>query len=445
MHHALTAATSAYQVFHYTSKAFNNTYRFNNQPMGQADAQARCSDQGGHLVSYTAQSEQGEVEKYFQDQGYLFPYYHKNYWLGAMASPWPTFVWMDPTTLAPSTDTYQNWGMYVDSKGSFNEPNNREGSEFCAVANFTESIGATWGWADSACTGRAWPFICMTKREHLATLIPNSPLLYLQHSAIPEYCSRPRLPACLPACLPVAPAAPGAVIPPAYAVNSTRNTFIYRTSNLSFSAASGECNLWGGHLATYVRFGSLGRWPRAAWMLSAVLQAADTLTAVPYHAPATDLPVSDVHQAFEAVQTTQTLPCNCSVREQREVERYYISSGYLFPKYHLFYWIGISTPTTDPIAFNWIDPTSGNLTSTSYQHWGQGATGNPPDMGSEPNNYMGDEKCVVANYTMTYEDAWGWGDAQCGIKATFMCRLIGGWLDRWLAAWQGSVYRYSVC
>ena len=66
--HAADTDTAAYQVFQYTSKAFNNTYRFNNRPTSQADAEARCGDQGGHLVSYTAQSEQGEVEKYFQDQ-----------------------------------------------------------------------------------------------------------------------------------------------------------------------------------------------------------------------------------------------------------------------------------------------------------------------------------------------------------------------------------------
>jgi hypothetical protein len=66
--HAVGIDTAAYHVFQYTSKAFNNTYRFNNQPMSQADAEARCGDQGGHLVSYTALSEQGEVEKYFQDQ-----------------------------------------------------------------------------------------------------------------------------------------------------------------------------------------------------------------------------------------------------------------------------------------------------------------------------------------------------------------------------------------
>ena len=54
-------------------------------------------------------------------------------------------------------------------------------------------------------------------------------------------------------CLLARGAAPGAVIPPAYTVNSTKNTFIFRTSNLTFSAASAQCNLWGGHLATYVR------------------------------------------------------------------------------------------------------------------------------------------------------------------------------------------------
>ena len=116
----------------------------------------------------------------------------------------------------------------------------------------------------------------------------------------------------------------------------------------------------------------------------------------------------------------------CSVREQREVEQYYIKNGYLFPKYHQFYWLGLSTLTTEPQEFSWLDPTSGQLSSTAYQHWGQGAPGNPPDMGSEPNNYLGDEKCGGANYSQSYDDAWGWSDEQCGTRAIFMCRLIGG-------------------
>jgi hypothetical protein len=115
-----------------------------------------------------------------------------------------------------------------------------------------------------------------------------------------------------------------------------------------------------------------------------------------------------------------------SGREQREVELYYINNGYLFPKYHLFYWIGLTTPQADPQEWRWIDPTAPKVSSTAYQHWGQGAAGNPPEMGAEPNNYMRDEKCGGANYTQSYDESWGWSDSQCGIKATFMCRLVGG-------------------
>ncbi len=97
-------------------------------------------------------------------QGFLFPYYHLNYWLGAIASPWPAFVWLDTTQPPPSLDTFQNWGTYLDARGSSQEPNNKEDSEFCAVANFTESTGTSWGWADITC-GQKWPFICMIKRE----------------------------------------------------------------------------------------------------------------------------------------------------------------------------------------------------------------------------------------------------------------------------------------
>jgi hypothetical protein len=142
----------------------------------------------------------------------------------------------------------------VDSRGSFNEPNNREGSEFCSLANFTEATGATWGWADARCTGNAWPFICMTKRGArgllAAAVVPGLHVCKLVTKGDGEL-GAASLTLMLASCL--LPSAPGAVIPPAYTVNSTKNTFIFRTSNLTFSAASAQCNLWGGHLATYVR------------------------------------------------------------------------------------------------------------------------------------------------------------------------------------------------
>lgn len=59
---------AAYQVFPYTSKSFNNTYKFNNEPMLQQHAQETCKCQGGHLVSYISPGEQNEVERYMVDQ-----------------------------------------------------------------------------------------------------------------------------------------------------------------------------------------------------------------------------------------------------------------------------------------------------------------------------------------------------------------------------------------
>ena len=58
-------------MFPYTSKAFNNTYKFNNEPMDQAHAEETCKCQGGHLVSYISPAEQNEIEKYFIDQASL--------------------------------------------------------------------------------------------------------------------------------------------------------------------------------------------------------------------------------------------------------------------------------------------------------------------------------------------------------------------------------------
>jgi hypothetical protein len=66
--HVCLTPTAAYQVFPYTSKSFNNTYKFNNEPMLQQNAEETCKCQGGHLVSYISPGEQSEVERYMIDQ-----------------------------------------------------------------------------------------------------------------------------------------------------------------------------------------------------------------------------------------------------------------------------------------------------------------------------------------------------------------------------------------
>ncbi len=44
------------------------------------------------------------------------------------------------------------------------------------------------------------------------------------------------------------------MVPPAYTTKATGSTFLYRTGNVSASVAQTQCNQWGGHLATYVRW-----------------------------------------------------------------------------------------------------------------------------------------------------------------------------------------------
>ena len=111
-------------------------------------------------------------------QGFLLPSFHKAYWMG-YTNPirdGTTWVWTDSTltalngtgsgsggTASASTDgsTYKHWGMLVLTvngvKSSYSEPNNRGGSEYCAVGDFTQAYGpgmlpAVAGWADASCT-----------------------------------------------------------------------------------------------------------------------------------------------------------------------------------------------------------------------------------------------------------------------------------------------------
>ena len=43
----------------------------------------------------------------------------------------------------------------------------------------------------------------------------------------------------------------------------------------------------------------------------------------------------------------------------------------------------------------------------------------------EPNNIYPPEYCVVANYSMTYEELWGWADTNCtAAQYPYMCKTL---------------------
>jgi hypothetical protein len=162
-------------------------------------------------------------------------------------------------------------------------------------------------------------------------------------------------------------AAPGQFQPPPYTASSTNMTFQYATNMTDFAAGQRACNLLGGHLATFK-----------------------------------------------------------SLEEQTEVEEFYISGGYLFPKFRNVYWMGLRlNSTTEPRKYTWIDPSLEiqELDQfTDYMHWGSSAGQ------QEPNNlHFPPEMCTSGNFTQAFEGAAGWADANCGMKYPIMCRLARRW------------------
>jgi hypothetical protein len=110
-----------------------------------------------------------------------------------------------------------------------------------------------------------------------------------------------------------------------------------------------------------------------------------------------------------------------SVEEQMEVERFFIDGGWLLPKYHIVYWMGLRQPV--PGRWNFTDTTIPSPSFRTYSHWGT----NVPENVSEPNNYRKDERCGVANVTEEFEGAWGWADYSCNETFAHVCRIMRGW------------------
>ncbi len=90
--------------------------------------------------------------------------------------------------------------------------------------------------------------------------------------------------------------------------------------------------------------------------------------------------------------------------------------GFLSPRYHKFYWLGLTTSNW-PQFIN-IDPLAQNLSlPDSYKHWGT-----PRDSGREPNNVFAPENCGGGNASTTFLNGWGWADYMCDTPFTYMCR-----------------------
>lgn len=137
----------------YVSENTKDTYVLNTSMVNFAHAEQTCNDNGGHLITLASIAEQVEVERYFVEMGYLFPSYHKFYWIGFRADTWDNFRFIDRL----ENPGYTHWGKV--NPNIADEPNNLYGQENCAIANSSQSYSGAWGWSDEQCTMRA-PFIC---------------------------------------------------------------------------------------------------------------------------------------------------------------------------------------------------------------------------------------------------------------------------------------------
>jgi hypothetical protein len=255
-----------------------NTYILNTTATEYWAAEAVCNVHGGHLVAYSDLAEQQQVEQCFISQGTLLPAYHKFYWMGLATgnygAKWPNFTWIDHNK-AIYVGQYQHWGLYSTRAGASFEPNNLRPPENCAGANLTTSWLAAGGWADHHCRER-YTFIC-----EVAPPMPSRPY-----------------------------------------TASTGNAFRFYATPLNKTDAEVECNMYGGHLASYL-----------------------------------------------------------SLAEQAEVEQWYMDNGDLLPTFTPSYWIGLSSTNGTWPSFRWLDDAP-PPTGSAYQHWGVDLY----DGSSEPNS-----------------------------------------------------------
>jgi hypothetical protein len=368
----LCAAVNA--SYTYKSNTTGHGYLLSTAAAEFAAAEGYCNSKGGHLVSYSNETEQQEVERFFFDYGVLLPGYHTFYWLGLSTNDtlWPAFSYIDGLP-APNatTGTYANWGNYSDpldvmiENGTEPEPNNwLLPPENCAGANYTQlgfdgSSSGPWPWADTNCS-QSWPFMCKMLREWPAGV-----------NTVPvrAWCMARRTMLRAPRCL-LTPSPPQPLPTAAFQItNFTNNasiTFVFNNTPSTQYDAQTSCNLLGGNLAWFA-----------------------------------------------------------SRNEQREAENGFIALGRLMPTFHKAYWIGLRSqqPSNNPADYKWLDRTGG---AVAYQAWGYYVGGPGGGDGPEPDNRNGQEACGAGNFTEARNNASAWADASCGLRLPFMCRLMGG-------------------
>jgi hypothetical protein len=103
---------------------------------------------------------------------------------------------------------------------------------------------------------------------------------------------------------------------------------------------------------------------------------------------------------------------------QVAVEHCFIQQGFLLPKFHVHYWMGLVSgmPGAQWPNFTWLDHENA-IYRGNYQHWGTAGK----DL--EPNNLLPPENCAGSNLTAMYSDCGGWADHNCREQYVYICEI----------------------
>ncbi len=102
--------------------------------------------------------------------------------------------------------------------------------------------------------------------------------------------------------------------------------------------------------------------------------------------------------------------------------------GWLLPKHHKFYWMGLASNVNGAIwpNFTWLDRGKA-IYMGNYQHWGTIMPGRI----LEPNNQRPPEVCAGSNLTagiirydeLVVDGVGGWADHNCDEEYPFICEI----------------------
>jgi hypothetical protein len=256
-----------------------HAYILNTSYSNQRTAESACQMNGGHLVGYEKLEEQVAVEQCFISQGFLLPKFHVHYWMG-LISGLPGAMWPNFTWIDHNEAIYRGNYQHWGTAGKDLEPNNLVPNEFCAGSNVTVMYTNAGGWADHNCR-EPYVYICEV----------GNPLSY-----------------------------------PAYTAPGSNATFTFFSTPMTFDAAEAACNVDGGHLATYSDLQEQVRWLHGllrCWQCPRFLScAACTLAWLCSPGCSADGPLPVL---------------------QSDVETFYTEKGWMLPRFHKSYWIGLKT------------------------------------------------------------------------------------------------------